>query len=145
MKQSTQKIELNYKAADLYKIVLDIDEYPNYIPWCTDIKIISKNKKQIIANMIVDYKIFPTQKFTSKVDFDFKKLIIKTQYIEGPLKNLNTIWQFKDFKKNKSKIIFIVEFEFKNLFHQKLAELFYPLIEKKMVNSFIKRAEEILN
>ena len=145
MKQSNQAIELKHRAIDLYKIVLDIEKYPDYIPWCSKIEVLQRKKNEINAIMIVDYKFFPSQKFTSNVIFDLEKLFIKTKYVEGPLKNLKTIWEFKEIKKNKSKILFSLEFEFKNFFHQKFAELFYPLIENKMIESFIKRADQILD
>ena len=145
MQQSNQAIKLNHKAIDLYKIVLDIEKYPDYIPWCSKIEILQREKNEINAIMIVDYKFLPSQKFTSNVIFDLEKLFIKTKYIEGPLKDLNTIWEFKEIKKNKSKILFSLEFEFKNFFHQKFAELFYPLVENKMIESFIKRADQILD
>ena len=58
--------------------------------------------------------------------------MIKTKYIDGPLKDLDTTWKFISLKKKKTKIIFMVEFEFKKYIHQKLAEFFFPLIE----NSF---------
>ena len=145
MKQSKKEIELNYKAKDLYNIVLDIEKYPFYIPWCSSIEIKSKKKNELMANMIVNYKFFSSQKFTSMVVFDLEKLLIKTKYIEGPLKDLKTIWSFVDLHNNKSKIFFKVEFEFKNYFHQKFAEIFFPIIEKDMMESFVKRADDILN
>ena len=145
MKQSNKVIELNHKASDLYNIVLDIEKYPDYIPWCSKIEILNRCRNQIKADMIVNYKFFPSQKFTSNVLFNHKKLFIKTQYIDGPLKDLDTLWKFEEIKKNKSKVLFSVGFEFQNIIHQKLAELFFPLIENKMVNSFIKRADKILD
>ena len=145
MKQSKKEIELNHNANDLYNIVLKIEEYPDYIPWCSNIKIIERKKNEIKAIMIVNYKFFPTQKFTSKVVYDLKNKKIKTSYIEGPLKDLFTTWEFIQLEKNKTKVIFVVGFEFKNFIHQKLAELFFPLIEIKMMNSFIGRADNILN
>ena len=143
MKESKQEIELNHKASDLYKIVLDIEKYPDYIPWCTSIEILKKEESSLKANMVVDYGFFPSQNFISNVDFDLQKLIINTKYIEGPLKNLDTVWKFIDIENNKSKIFFSVKFEFKSFLHQKLAEIFFPLIEKKMIDSFIKRANKI--
>ena len=145
MKRSKKEIELNHKAIDLYNIVLDIERYPEYIPWCSNIEILKKNSKEIKANMYVDYKFFTSQKFTSKVIYNLEKLIIKTKYIEGPLKDLETVWYFKDINSTKSKVLFEVEFEFKNFFHQKLAELFFPLIENKMIESFIRRANNTLD
>ena len=85
------------------------------------------------------------QKFGSHVEFDKKKLNIKTTYIEGPLKDLKTSWLFKSLKKNQTLISFNVEFQFKRFFHQKIAEAFYPLIENKMIESFKDRADEILD
>ena len=144
MKQSQKEIELNYNASDLYNIVLDIEEYPDYIPWCSKIEIINRKKNIIEANMIVNYKFFPTQKFTSKVLYNSKNKIIKTQYIDGPLKDLFTSWEFKKIEKNKTNVVFIVGFQFKNFLHQRLAELFFPLIENKMMDSFIQRAKKTL-
>ena len=144
MRESKQEIETSHKAVDLFKIVLDIEKYPQYIPWCSGIEILSKKNNEIKANMIVDYKFFPSQKFTSNVVFNLDKMSIRTTYVKGPLKDLATIWEFKNLKKNKSKILFKVKFEFKNFFHQKIAELFFPLVESKMIKSFIERADHTL-
>jgi len=144
MRESKQEIESNHKAVDLFRIVLDIEKYPLYIPWCSNIEILAKKKNIIKANMIVDYKFFPSQKFTSNVVFNLEEMSIITTYVEGPLKDLETIWEFKNLKKNKSKILFKVKFEFKNFFHQKIAELFFPLVESKMIKSFIERADQTL-
>ena len=144
MRESKQEIESSHKAVDLFRIVLDIEKYPLYIPWCSNIEILAKKKNTIKANMIVDYKFFPSQKFTSNIVFNLEEMSIITTYVEGPLKDLETIWEFKNLKKNKSKILFKVKFEFKNFFHQKIAELFFPLIESKMIKSFIERADQTL-
>jgi len=145
MKESNKSIEFNYNAKELFDIVLDIEKYPDYIPWCKKINILKKNKNSIKANMIVNYKLLPTQQFISIVTYDVKNLLIKTQYIEGPLKNLDTIWKFVKIEKNKTIVKFNIKFEFKNFFHQKISEVFFSLIENKMMESFEKRAEKILN
>ena len=145
MKESNKSIEFNYNAKELFDIVLDIEKYPDYIPWCKKINILKKNKNSIKANMIVNYKLLPTQQFISIVTYDVKNLLIKTQYIEGPLKNLDTIWKFVKIEKNKTIVNFNIKFEFKNFFHQKISEVFFSLIENKMMESFEKRAKKILN
>jgi len=145
MKESNKSIELNYNAKELFDIVLDIEKYPDYIPWCKKINILKKNKNSIKANMIINYKLLPTQQFISIVTYDVKNLLIKTQYIEGPLKNLDTIWKFVKIEKNKTIVNFNIKFEFKNFFHQKISEVFFSLVENKMMESFEKRAKKILN
>ena len=145
MKSSKQEIIINHRAKDLYKIVLDIEKYSEYIPWCKKIIIKTRSKNEMLADMIVCYRYFLPQTFTSHVMFDSNKLLINTNYIKGPLKDLSTEWIFKKLEIKKTKIIFIVKFEFQRLLHQKLAELFFGLIENKMIDSFKKRADEILD
>ena len=145
MKFSKQEIIINHRAKDLYKIVLDIEKYSEYIPWCKEIIIKTRSKNEMLADMIVCYRYFLQQTFTSHVIFDSNKLLINTNYIKGPLKDLSTEWIFKKLEIKKTKIIFIVKFEFQRLLHQKLAELFFGLIENKMIDSFKKRADEILD
>ena len=145
MKSSKQEIIINHRAKDLYKIVLDIEKYPEYIPWCKKIIIKTRSKNEMLADMIVSYRYFLPQTFTSHVMFDSNKLLINTNYIKGPLKDLRTEWLFKKLEIKKTKIIFIIKFEFQRLLHQKMAELFFGLIENKMIDSFKKRADEILD
>ena len=145
MKSSKQEIIINHRAKDLYKIVLDIEKYSEYIPWCKKIIIKTRSKNEMLADMIVCYRYFLPQTFTSHVMFDSNKLLINTNYIKGPLKDLSTEWIFKKLEIKKTKIIFNVKFEFRRLLHQKLAELFFGLIENKMIDSFKKRADEILD
>ncbi|SVA21852.1 uncharacterized protein METZ01_LOCUS74706 [marine metagenome] len=145
MKSSKQEIIINHRAKDLYKIVLDIEKYSEYIPWCKKIIIKTRSKNEMLADMIVCYRYFLPQTFTSHVMFDSNKLLINTHYIKGPLKDLSTEWLFKKLEIKKTKIIFIIKFEFQRLLHQKMAELFFGLIENKMIDSFKKRADEILD
>ena len=145
MKTSRQEIIINHSAKKLYSIVLDIEKYPEFIPWCNSIIIKSKSNNEILADMIVKYKFFPQKIFTSHVIFNSKKLTINTQYIKGPLKDLKTQWQFNELKFKKTKVIFNINFEFEKNLHQKLAELFFVIIETKMISSFIDRADSILD
>ena len=145
MKNSKREEIISHSALKLFNIVLDIESYPEYIPWCTKIIINKKRNNEIFADMFVKYKFILVQKFGSHVKFNKNKLTIETSYIEGPLKDLKTDWKFEEINKNKSKIIFEVNFEFKNFIHQKLAETFYPLIENKMIKSFKERADSILD
>ena len=145
MKNSLKEEVVDHSAKKLFDIVIDIESYPEYIPWCSRMVINKRKKNEIYADMYVKYKFVLAQKFGSYVKFDRNKLIIETNYIEGPLKDLKTNWKFEKINNNKSKIIFDVNFEFKNFIHQKVAETFYPLIENKMINSFKKRADSLLD
>ena len=145
MKNSIREEFVNHSAKKLFDIVIDIEKYPEYIPWCTRMVVNERKGSEIYADMYVQYKFILAQKFGSHVKFNTRKLTIETQYIEGPLKDLTTNWKFEQINSSKSKIIFKVNFEFKNFIHQKVAETFYPLIENKMINSFKERADSFLD
>jgi len=145
MKNSQREEIVNHSANKLFDIVIDIESYPKYIPWCKKMIVNERKKNEIHVDMYVQYKFILAQKFGSHVKFDREKLKIETNYLEGPLKDLKTNWIFKEIENKKSKIIFKVNFEFKNFIHQKIAEAFYPLIETKMINSFKERADNLLD
>ena len=145
MKNSKREEVISHSAIKLFNIVLDIESYPEYIPWCTKMVINQRKKNEIYADMYVKYKFILSQKFGSHVKFNKNNLTIETSYIEGPLEDLTTKWKFQEIDKKKSKIFFDVNFEFKNYLHQKVAETFYPLIETKMIDSFKKRADNSLD
>ena len=145
MKNSQREEIINHSAKKLFDIVIDIESYPDYIPWCTSIIVNERKKNEIFADMYVQYKFILAKKFGSYVKFDRNKLTIETNYIEGPLKDLTTNWKFEKIENKKSKIMFDVNFEFKNFIYQKVAETFYPLIENKMISSFKERADNFLD
>ena len=103
MKSSNREEIVDHDAKGLFDIVLDIESYPYFIPWCSAMRIHSKNKNEIYADMVVWYKYFMPQTFGSHVTFDKKKLSISTTYIEGPLKDLKTNWIFESLKKKSNK------------------------------------------
>ena len=85
MKSSKQEIIIDHSPKQLYEIVLDIEKYPDFIPWCREIIIKYKSKNQILADMKVKYSFFSMQTFTSNVHFDKKNLtassLVKSKFI----------------------------------------------------------------
>ena len=144
MPKSHQKKILAYNAVDLFDIVIDIEKYSDFIPWCSKSKIISKKRNKIIADLVISYK-FINETFRSYVDYDKKKLSIYINYTEGPLKSLITSWKFNKITNKKTEVIFDIEIKFKFWVFNNLLKKFFSQIEKKMINAFEKRAKEILS
>ena len=125
MKSSKREEIVDHDAKGLFDIVLDIESYPYFIPWCSAMRIHSKNKNEIYADMVVWYKYFMPQTFGSHVTFDKKKLSISTTYIEGPLKDLKTNWIFESLKKIKQEFILMLNLNLNDFFTKKLLKLFF--------------------
>ena len=125
MKSSNREEIVDHDAKGLFDIVLDIESYPYFIPWCSAMRIHSKNKNEIYADMVVWYKYFMPQTFGSHVTFDKKKLSISTTYIEGPLKDLKTNWIFESLKKIKQEFILMLKLSLNVFFTKKSLKLFF--------------------
>ena len=119
MKSSIREEIINHDAIKLFEIVLDIENYPVFIPWCSSMNINSRSKNEIFADMYVKYKFIFTQKLGSHVIFDKKKLKIQTNYIEGPLKDLKTNWLFESIDKKKQELNLWLNFNLKVFFIKK--------------------------
>jgi len=149
MLKHIQTKRLNFKAEDLYNLVLDIEKYPQFLPWIGDAKIISKNNTEIIAKLTADFKAFNSH-YTSKVMLfpakDFSKEIseIKVSCLEGPFKYLKNDWKFEPLKDGQgTNVHFFIDFQFNNFLLQKMMGVVFSKAVNSMMNAFEKRAGEL--
>ena len=142
MKSSQQEIIINHAAMDLFKIVLDIEKYPEFIPWCLNGKIHSKNDKgdkiEITADLTIG-KSFFNETYKSLVIYEKSLNLIHVTNMDGPLKHLENNWFFRQ-KGSNSEVDFHVDFELKNKILNLLMVRSFDIGLKKIANAFEKRA-----
>ena len=130
---------------NLIKMVLDIEKYPEFVPWCINGKIHSKNDKgdtvEIVADLTIG-KSFFNETYKSFVIYDKSADSIHVTNMNGPLKHLENRWFFKQ-KNNNSEIDFHVDFELKNKILNIFMEKSFDLGLKKIADAFEKRAIEL--
>lgn len=115
-KFSTTRI-VQHSAYNMFKLVADIEEYPEFLPLCKELEIIKQYKQDdkciMLANMEIGYK-FINESFCTEVTLCELEKIIKVKYIDGPFLYLNNKWEFKDIAENKSAVEFFIDYEFKS-------------------------------
>ena len=130
---------------NLIKMVLDIEKYPEFVPWCLNGKIHSNNDKgnkiEITADLTIG-KFFFNETYKSLVIYDKISDSIHVTNIEGPLKHLKNKWFFKDKGKN-SEVDFEVDFELKNKILNILMTKSFDIGLKKIASAFEKRAIDL--
>lgn len=139
-KHSEVKI-LPYTPRQLFDLVADVGKYPEFLPWCVGARIREKTETQILADLVVGFKLFREQ-FTSKVTLDPDAHVIEVEYMDGPFRYLNNRWQFLDDPAG-CKIDFFVDFEFKSLILQKTIGVFFGEAVVRMISAFEGRAEDL--
>ena len=135
--------KFDYPVELIEKLILNIDEYKKFLPWCTDSKIISfketKNKIDIMADLEIGYS-FARDVYTSSVNYDKNKKKITVKSIKGPLKNLENIWSLKKINKDKCEVFFSINLELKNSLLNKMLSSMFDIGFDKILKSFEDRA-----
>ncbi len=141
----TKKIPCTKK--NLIEMVLDIEKYPEFVPWCLGGKIhtiIDKgNTVKITADLTIG-KSFFSETYKSFVIYDKSADSIHVTNIGGPLKHLENKWTFRQ-TGDSSEVDFHVDFELKNEILNILMIKTFDLGLKKIADAFEKRANELFN
>ena len=129
----------------LIDFVLDIEKYPEFIPFCIDSKVYEKNDKKdeiaIIADLTIGKKPF-VDTYKSDVRYNKKNDTIHVTNIGGPLKHLENNWKFVQ-KKDFTEVHFDVDFEIKNKFLDVIMTKSFEFGLNKIADAFQDRAEKI--
>jgi len=147
MPSASIKKKIPCSKENLIKMVLDIEKYPEFVPWCLGGKIHNKNNKgdkiEIIADLTIG-KSFFNETYKSFVIYDKSADSIHVTNIGGPLKHLENKWTFRQ-TGDSSEVDFHVDFELKNKILNVLMIKTFDLGLKKIAGAFEKRANELFN
>jgi coenzyme Q-binding protein COQ10 len=146
MPQLKQKKILHYSAKKMYDLVMDIEKYPEFLPWCKQAKIIEKiSDENLRADLLVNFKNF-FEKYRSDVRHgksSTTEFFVDVIAIEGPFKSLINKWNFRIIDDEKCEIEFFLEFEFSSFFLNKMIGTIFEKAAEKMMNAFENRASFI--
>ena len=147
MPKASIKRNINCSKKDLIDLVLNIKEYPKFIPYCLNAHIYKDesvgNFQYIEADLTIGKGPFKDT-YKSDVKFDKKESIIYVKNIEGPLKYLENKWKF-DQKENFTEITFDLDFELKNKFLNIFMNKSFKYGLDKIADAFQSRAEKLFN
>ncbi len=144
MPKFLDKRALSYSPKELYDLVMDIEKYPIFLPWCGASRIVEKNDEYIIADLIIQYKAF-TEKYRSKVVGyqDNEDYFISVSLVEGSFTHLNNDWKFYKQEDNNTMVEFCLDFSFKSTLLEKIIGVMFEQSSKTIIAAFQKRAKEI--
>ena len=150
MPKASVKRLIDSRKDKLIEFVLDIEKYPEFIPFCENSKIYERNDYVDSINIIADLTIGKgpfKDTFKSDVTFNKKDDHIHVVNIEGPLNYMSNDWKFVE-KGNltngfKTEVIFDIDFEIENKFLNILMIKSFQFGLEKIADAFQKRAEKV--
>lgn len=153
---------LNYSAKQILDLILDIEKYPDFLPWCIGAKvtkIIDESgfkdvgadqekvnfPREFEGDLAISFKGF-FQKYSSNIvwkEIEDNGFEVRVIAIDGPFKNLINLWHVKPINDSQSYVDFFIDFEFKSVLLNKMISPVFAKATDKMIQAFEKRADEI--
>jgi coenzyme Q-binding protein COQ10 len=138
----------NHPPQDMFDLVADVEQYPQFLPLCTGLTVRSRNTNAeghdvLIANMSVGYKAI-RERFTSKVTLDRDNMCILVEYIDGPFSHLENRWTFRPVDGGaKTDVGFLIDYEFKRRALGLIMGAMFDRAFRHFAEAFEQRADAI--
>ena len=142
MSSATIKKIIPCQKKQLIEMVLDIEKYPEFVPWCIEGKVYDKNETADLITFKGDLRVGKSilnETFSSYVSFYKEKDKIIVTNLDGPLKHLKNEWNFKEVN-NATQLEFFIDFELKNPILNSIMKKSFELGLNKIAKSFEERA-----
>ncbi len=147
MPKASVKRLIECKKEQLIDLVLDIEKYPEFVPFCIDAKVYEKKQEKDLLFIIADLTIGKgplNDTYKSDVRYNKKENSIYVTNLDGPLKHLENKWLFKEVNKI-TEVSFDVDFELKNKFLNIVMTKSFQYGLDKIADAFQKRAEDLFS
>ncbi|WP_374830870.1 type II toxin-antitoxin system RatA family toxin [Paenochrobactrum pullorum] len=147
MPSFTNTRRVAHRAENMFKLVADVESYPQFLPMCEALTIRSRKERDdktlLIADMTVGYKLI-RETFTSQVLLKPDNNVIEVKYIDGPFRYLDNRWTFIPVGDGEAcDVEFFIDYEFKSRTLGLLMGSMFDLAFRKFSEAFEKRADQI--
>ena len=145
MPKASVKRLIDNKKDKLIEFVLDIEKYPDFVPFCKGSKVYERKQQGDLILIVADLTIGKgpfVDTYKSDVKFNKKNDTIFVTNIDGPLNYLENNWKFVEQGK-LTEVTFDVDFEIKNKFLNILMTKSFQFGLDKIADAFQKRAESL--
>ncbi|WP_353280702.1 type II toxin-antitoxin system RatA family toxin [Wolbachia endosymbiont (group B) of Cyclophora punctaria] len=130
----------------VFQVVIDVEKYPDFVPWCKAVYIKEKTDSQMIVDLLAAFHGIKGS-YTSEVTYlapnGINESWIKAVSSNGIFKHLYNEWKFTPMSKNKTMVEFYIEFEFKSNLFSTLLNSVYKYVQNKIITAFKDRLESL--
>lgn len=128
-------------ATDMYDAVMDIESYPEFLPWVAEATILTQNEDELSAELVAE--LAGVRHSFKTVDRFMPGKLVEIRLLDGPFKFLESLWSFEQLGESSCRVHFSIEFEFKNMMLDVVASPVFSTACKSMVHAFEKRASAL--
>jgi coenzyme Q-binding protein COQ10 len=141
MPTHAEKKILPYTPEQLFDLIADVANYPEFLPWVESASVYDNLDNSFISDVTIGYK-FLTYPYKCRVHLKPKERI-DIEYLTGPFHYLNNHWILTPVNEKMTEIDFYIDFEFNNPLLQSILTPVFTEVVGRMIKAFEKRASEI--
>ena len=144
MKKLLKSVLIWYSPEEMFRLVTDVDQYKNFLPWCHQSKVLQSSGLEMDAEVGIGMAGLNQVFVTHNTHIENREVHMKL--IKGPFSNLDGTWTFEpvgDNSQRACKVTLSLEYGFSSA---TLAAVVGPVFDKiaaSLVDAFVKRAEQV--
>ena len=130
-----------YSAQEMFDLVNDVNNYREFLPHCSDSKIIKQSEGHMTASVEIS-KVGIKKWFTTENTLTAPGSIDMT-LVDGPFKKLAGGWKFIALDEQACKVELQLDFEFSNKLVEMAFGRVFNEVANNMLSSFTQRAKHV--
>jgi len=135
---------IGHPWSDLFNLVLDVKSYPQFVPHCHDVRLLSRKTPEpgttvIVSRMTVGFSAFEVG-YSNRTTGDALVREISIDAADGPLRYLSALWRFEPQDETHTRVYFSVNYEFSNPVLAAVASRVFAAMFGKILDAFERRA-----
>ena len=127
-----------YTADDMYMLVEDVDAYPDFLPWCSDVEVHFRENNVVEATLEL-HRGALRKRFRTRNTMH-PKSSMDLELVGGPFRHLSGGWTFTLLGDAGSKVALDLEFEFDSKALDLMVGAFFENACNSLVDAFTQRA-----
>src|SRR5215813_9042253 len=141
------KRRVRHSATEMFDLVADVEQYPQFVPMCSGLKVRQRTQggegiEIVVADMTVSFKLV-RETFRSRVTLDRPKLQILVEYLQGPFSHMQNRWSFRPAGERACEVEFYIDYEFKSRMLGMLMGSMFDVAFRRFASAFEARADEV--
>lgn len=148
MKHVKKSVLLWYSPAEMYRLVTDVEAYPQFLPWCERGEVLAQDDAGMTARVHLAYAGV-RHAFTTRNQHQPDRQVLVT-LVDGPFSLLEGSWQFVPIGRPGSgeeapacRIEFDLRYAFSSRPLEAVLSPVFDRVANTFVDSFVTRAEQV--
>lgn len=134
---------VSYSARQMFDLVADVESYPEFLPLCEELTLISREEKPdravLVARMVAGYHAI-RESFTTRVTLLPAEHKVVVEYLDGPFRRLENRWLFRSLPGGGCEVDFYIDYELRSLMLGVLVGAVFEKAFRRFAEAFEARA-----